>query len=190
MDDDKNLTAHESLEIITAMIRQAKGNARDNAFYFLLWGWVVTLANIGMYLLIQLNYPRPYVVWSIVIPAWIFTMYKGVKQGRNESAMTHLDRISAWLWVSFGIVVFTLIAFGYKINFQLNPLILIVAAIPTLVSGIILRFNPLIIGGILFWFFGIVNFLLPMPYQNLLGALAIICGYLIPGYMLKSKNEK
>ena len=71
-----DLTARESLDLIAAMIRQAKGNVQRNNFYFLLWGWVVVLANLGMYTLQIVKYEHPYVVWVITIPAWTFTLYK------------------------------------------------------------------------------------------------------------------
>ncbi len=190
MESNKNLTAQESLDIITGMINQAKGNVKNNSFYFLLWGWVVAIANLGMYVLIQVNYSKPYLIWLLVVPAWIISMYTGFKKGRETRNVTHLDRVNAALWISFGIVVFTLIAFGYKINYQLNPLILLITSIPTLISGVILKFKPLIIGGILFWIFAIINFTLPIAYQNLIGAVAIISGYLIPGYMLKRKSQE
>lgn len=187
--ESENLSAEQSLDIITKMIRQAQGKVQRNTFYFLLWGWVVTLANIGMYVLIQLEYQYPYIVWTITIPAWIVTMLKGYQQGKTAPSGTHFDRITAWLWVTFGICIFTLVAFGYKINWQLNPVILIVSAIPTIASGVILRFTPLIMGGISFWAFGIICFLVPGETQFLIGALAIACGYLVPGYILKKKEN-
>jgi hypothetical protein len=45
------------------------------------------------------------------------------------------------------------------------------------------------IGGILFWVFGIISFLVPNEMQSLAGAVAILCGYLVPGYILKNKHE-
>ena len=185
----ENLSPEQSLGIIAGMISQAKGNVRLKSYYFLLWGWVVMLADLGMFILIQLDYRYPFIVWLITIPAWILSAYKGYRQGRVNPSPTHLDRISAWMWSCFGIVVFTLVMFGYKINFQLNPVILLFCAIPTFVSGIIIKFKPLIIGGILFWVFGTICFLIPMPYQFLAAATAIACGYLVPGYILKNKQE-
>jgi hypothetical protein len=184
-----NLSPQQSLDIITSMISQAKGNVRMKSFYFLLWGWVVMLANVGMFTLYQFHYRHFYIVWLLAIPAWILSFYKSYRHRRADQSPTHLDRISGWLWTAFGIIIFTLVAFGYKINFQLNPVILLVCAIPTFVSGIIIKFKPLIIGGILFWIFGIICFLIPMPYQFLAGAAAIACGYLVPGYILKNKQE-
>ncbi len=186
---EKKLDPNESLAIIAKMIYQAKGNVRNNGIHFLLWGWVVTIANFGMYALIQMEYSRPYLIWLITIPAAFLSMYFGFKQGRKSRVTTHLDKIYMWLWISFGIAIFTLVAFGFKINYQFNAIILLFTSIPTFLSGITLRFKPLIIGGILFWVFGILSFNVDYETQLLVGGVAIICGYLIPGYMLSNKKE-
>jgi hypothetical protein len=182
------LTASESLQLITEMINTAKGNVQQNSFYFLFWGWIVFIANIGMFTMTSLHIKHPYAVWAITIPAWIFSLYRGFSQKNKQRVSSHLGSISGNLWAAFGVCVFTIVAFGYKLNFQLNPLILIVSSIPTFVSGVIIRFKPLMYGAIAFWIGGIVSFLVPMQYQPLVGALVILIGYLIPGYLLKSKK--
>lgn len=187
MKTEAPMTAQESLDLITSMIQEAKGNIRRNGFHFMLWGWVVVIANLGMFVLEQLDVPYPYAIWVITIPAWVISLVKGYRQGQEERSTSHLDRITMWLWISFGITIFTLVAFGYRINFQLNPVILLVTAIPTFLSGIMIRFKPLVIGGISFWVFGIVSFLVPTETQPLIGAVAIICGYLVPGHLLQGK---
>src|SRR5690348_7755570 len=104
------LTAQQSLDIITSMIHEAKGNVQRNGFYFLLWGWIVVLANVGMYVLGQIGYPHPYIVWLITIPAWIFSIVRGFRQSREQRTATHFDKVTGWTWVAFGITVFTLVA--------------------------------------------------------------------------------
>ncbi len=189
-DNAKNLTAEESLLFITRMIRNAQGKVQRNTFFFLLWGWIVIIANLGMFVLTKAGYEHPYVVWLITIPAWLYTMYKAFKrQSQPRSATTHFDLISAWLWISYSVVIFTLVVFGSKINYELNAIILIMTSLPTLVSGAILRFRPLMLGGAAFWVFGIVCFLVPKEFQPLVGAAAILVGYLIPGYLLKGVKE-
>lgn len=185
----EDLSAHESLSIITAMIQDAKGKVQRNSFFFLLWGWVVAIANLGLYVLIQAGIEKPYYIWSITIPAWILTLWKVRQLKGQRQAKSHFDTITTWLWMSFGLVVFTLVVFGSRINYQLSPVILIVSALPTLVSGIIVRFRPLIYGAVAFWISGIISFLVSFETQPLIGGLAIICGYLIPGYMLRNKSE-
>jgi hypothetical protein len=187
-DDSENLSAQQSLDIITSMIQEAKGNVQQNGFHFLLWGWVVAAADMGMYALIKLDYSHPYVVWAITIPAWITSMWVGFRQGKSERKTTHLNIINAWLWGCFGICIFTLVAFGSKLNYQLNPLIITISAIPTFMSGIIIRFKPLMLGGAVMWVAGILSFLSPKEIQPLVGAAAVLCGYLVPGYLLRNKK--
>lgn len=187
--DSEKISPEESLLLISAMIRQAQGKVQRNAFYFLLWGWVITAANLGMYFLGRFEYPYPYAVWAITIPVWIYTMIKAAKGSSDRGSVSHFDRITSWLWIMFGVVIFTLVFFGYKINYQLNPVILLIGSLPTLVSGIMIRFKPLIFGGLIFWVLGIVSFLVSREFQPLVGAAAIIGGYLIPGYLLKNSKD-
>jgi hypothetical protein len=189
MENSGNLSAQESFGIITGMINEAKGHIRQNSFYYLLWGWTVTLAHLGMFILFQTGYEHPYITWAITVPAWIVTLIRVFTSERKKKVRTHFDSISVWLWLSFGVSIFSLASFGWKLNYQLTPVILLVTAIPTVVSGVILKFTPLKIGGFIFWLAGIISFLLPMEFQSLAGAVAIICGYLIPGYMLKSQKQ-
>lgn len=187
--ESRQISPEESLHLITTMIRLAQGKMQRNAFYFLLWGWIIIVCNVGMYLLMHFSYPYPWVIWAITIPAWIFTIVKASKKTSGDGTVTHMDRISMWLWIMFGVIIFTLMSFGSKINYQLGPVILLVGALPTFVSGIMIRFRPLIAGGLVFWVSGIVSFLVSPEFQPLVGAAAIICGYLIPGYMLKNSKE-
>lgn len=183
------LTTQQSLDIITNMILQARGNVQRSSIYFIMWGLVVAAANIGMAILMMLDYRHPYIVWLITIPAWLATFFITRRHTRESVSSSHLDRINMFLWYSYGVVVFTLVAFGFKINFQLNPVILVVSACPALVSGIVTRYRPLMIGGILFWLFGIICFLVSGPWQYLVGAIAVTCGHLVPGIMLRKKTN-
>lgn len=185
----ENLTAQESLDIITGMIQRAKGNVKNSSFHFLLWGWVIVLANLGMYFLTREGYERPYLVWLITIPAWFTSFYVGYRREKIQRVFTHYDLIHLSLWLSFGVVIFTVVAFGSKLNYQINPLIITISSIPTFLSGILIRFRPLMIGGVLFWVFGIIGFLTPIQEQPLVGAIGIVLGYLIPGYLLRAKKS-
>jgi hypothetical protein len=182
-----NLTTQESLDIITSMIRQAQGNISGSSKYFLLWGWCIALSNIGMYGLTKFtSYPHPYFIWLLTIPALVVTVIYGINERNHGSVQTHLDKVTMWLWIGFCIGIIPIIAFGSKINFQINALILLLTALPTFLSGIILRFKALIIGGISLWIFSIISFTVDLSTQPLVGGIAMIIGYLIPGYMLKN----
>jgi hypothetical protein len=187
--DKENLTARESLDLISSMIAQTKGNVDKNSFYFLLWGWTILLANLGVYTLIVFaDVKNPFMVWAITIPAAIVSGIYGARQEKNAVVSTHLDVISKWLWIGFGISTFIVVFFGKMINYQINPVISTLAAVPTFVSGVLLKFKPLKFGGIAFWILGIASFLVHNENQFLISALAIALGYLVPGYMLRARK--
>ena len=58
------------------------------------------------------------------------------------------------------------------------------------VSGGTLEFRPLIIGGILNWGLALISFYLDFEYQLLALAAAVLLGYIVPGYMLRSRYNK
>jgi hypothetical protein len=185
-----NLNPQQSLDLITSMIRQTQGNASESSFYFLLWGWVITLCNFGMYFMLRFTeFEYPYLVWTLAIPAWIITMFYGNKQDASRGVTTHLDKITMWLWIGMAISITPCWIFGAKINWLVNAAILMPVGMATFLSGIIIRFKPLLYGGITFWIAGTLCYLASPVDQYLIGGVAMIFGYLVPGYMLKKLNQ-
>jgi|SRR5688572_11928377 hypothetical protein len=187
--DKDRLTAQQSLDIITSMIRQTKVNAVANTFYFLLWGWTIAICNLAVFLALRFtDLSNPTIIFAVTIPAAIASIIYGIRQDRSHVASTPLDNINKWIWIGFGITCFVFAYFGERTNWQINPIILCMSATPTFVTGIILKFRPLMIGGIAFWVFGIVCFLVPTELQFLLAAIALVIGYIVPGHMLQKSK--
>jgi hypothetical protein len=187
--DKENLSAQQSLDIITAMIRQAKGNVSSNSFYFLLWGWTIAIANLGVFVMIRFtDVSTPTNIFAITIVSAIISMIYGARQSKRATSRTILDVVNMWIWIGYAINCFTIVAFGSKTNWQINAIVISMASVPTFVTGIMLRFRPLMFGGAALWIFGVVLFLIPGDLQFLISAIAIAAGYLVPGYMLKKSG--
>jgi len=187
--DHENLSAQQSLDIITAMIRQAKGNVSSNSFYFLLWGWTIAVANMGVFVMFRFTEVKdPTIMFSITIVSAVISLVYGARQSRRSKSTTILDAANMWIWIGYGVICFTIAAFGRQINWQVNPILITVAAVPTFVTGIMLRFKPLMFGGAALWLSGIILFLVPIDIQFLVAAIAITIGYLVPGYLLRKSN--
>jgi len=186
-----NLSAHQSLDLIASMINQAKGNVGRSSFYFLLWGWLIAFCNFGMYVLMKFTSYAEYApaIWLLCIPAWAISGFYGRNQIKARPVRTHLDNISMWLWICMLIVITPVWIFGGKLNWMINAVILMPVGAATFLSGIIVRFNPLLAGGIVFWVAGIICYLIDPVDQYLVGGVAMIFGYLVPGYMLRSQKE-
>ena len=61
---------------------------------------------------------------------------------------------------------------------------------PTVISGSILRFWPLIVGGVTCWVLSILSPFVAYEYQLLLLAAAVVAGWIIPGYLLRIRYNK
>lgn len=188
---EKELNKEESLELITRMINQAKSNYnKRGSFFFLLWGWAVMLANIGHYMLGKFSdYPHPYIVWLIAIPAGIISGIYGARLSRKALVVSHLDRLYGKIWLAVGLGIIICLLFMSKLSFNHNAVILLLSGIGTYISGVLLRFSPLIWGSIALGVASIVAFNVPMIDQYLVGGVGILLGYLVPGYLLKNKEE-
>jgi hypothetical protein len=61
--------------------------------------------------------------------------------------------------------------------------------IGTSLSGVIFRFRPLMIGGILNWIIALTAFYVDFDIQLLLLALSMVVSYLIPGYLVNDSEN-
>lgn len=188
--EEKLMTGEESLRIITDMINKTKVNIRQSSFHLLFWGWLIFACSLSEYLLWNFTeFAHPYYIWFFVIPGSIVSFIYGFTTGRKAKVHTYADYLYAWTWIGFFIasIVLFIVRSSEMQNFSLYMLIF--AGFPTFMSGIILRFKPLIVGGICFWVIAlIVNF--GGPGIAPLGMpVAVLFGYLIPGYILKNKID-
>ncbi|TDQ16908.1 hypothetical protein DFQ04_1556 [Algoriphagus boseongensis] len=185
---EKELTSKESLSLITEMISRAKREAAgDGSFQLLLWGWVIALCNFGHYVLAWQGYMYPYIVWVLVLPAAIISGVKGYQERKNAKVKTHLDDFISQLWLAVFVGMITVIAFMPVLEFNHNPVILILAAIGVFSTGAIFKVNFIKLGGVVLFVGAIIGFLVPVSEQYLVGGVAMILGYLVPGYLLKNK---
>jgi hypothetical protein len=188
--ENKNLSPQQSLDLISSMIVQTQGNLSSGSFYLLLWGWVIALCNFGMYALMTFTTPKNAAfIWLLTVPASITTVGYSFQQGKSRLVTTHLDNIHMWLWIASGITILPSWIFGAAINWHINAVVLMPIGLATFMSGIIIRFKPLLFGGITFWVAATLCYLVSAKEQYLVGGVAMVFGYLVPGYMLRKINR-
>ena len=186
--NEKMMTGEESLKIITEMINRTKVNIRQGSFHLLFWGWLITVCSLSEWLITNLtHYAHPYYVWILVIPGAFVSMIYGAVTGRKAKVHTYADMLYMWTWIGFLFAAIVLFIVQSDRMENITPYILLLAGFPTFLSGFIVKFKPLIGGGICFWVIAIlVHF--AGPSLALLGTpVAMLTGYLIPGYMLRNK---
>jgi hypothetical protein len=188
--EEKLMTGEESLRIITDMISKTKMNIRQSSFHLLLWGWLIFFCSLSEYLLFKFtDYATPWYVWFLVIPGAVVSLVYGFVKGRQEKVWTYATMLYVWTWIGFMFTIVVLFIISWKHMESVSPLILTMAAMPTLMSGCILKFRPLILGAGSFLLLALVAHFGGPYVAPLATPVAMLTGYLIPGYMLKRKNN-
>ena len=188
--NEKMMTGEESLRIITDMINRTKVNIQQGSFHLLFWGWLLIICSLSDWLLAKYtSYNHPYYVWFLVIPGAFVSMIYGFVNGRKEKVHTYANMIYMWTWIGFLIAATVLFIVQSKSMETITPYILLLAGFPTFLSGFIIKFRPLILGGICFWVVALLVHFAGTEFAPLGTPVAMLIGYLIPGYMLKYKGS-
>jgi hypothetical protein len=194
--NDENFDPKQSLLLIESMINRAKDRFAEDGSMYLLWGWVVFFCSISQFILMHyFKYRYHYIVWMIV---WIIAIYQVAyvrKKNKHKKVRTYTGYILSYVWITFVIVIFILAFLIGRLTTDeyyshLNPILLTVYGMPIFLSGIILRFKPLITGGIGCWILAVIAMLIGnFDYQFLMIPLAMVIAWIIPGYLLRAKYK-
>jgi uncharacterized membrane protein len=190
------MTGQESLALIESMINRAKNAFSENGHLYILWGWVIFICSVGQYTLqTWAKVQNAGMIWMLTWVAIIYQVIYISRKKKKEKVKTDTDDIVSAIWISFGVVMFVLaFVIGQQIGPDyyklINPVFIAVYGIPTFLSGTILRFNPLRLGGIGCWILAIVTSFVPATEQVLMIAVAMIIAWILPGYLLRNRNNK
>jgi hypothetical protein len=193
MNEEKIMTEKESMELITSMINKAKSRFHESGFLYLLWGWVVLICCIVQFSAAHFfNVQNAYQIWYITWLVLIYQIFFLRKKRKLRTLITYTEDINRYVWIVFGIceilLVFILLLFKkYEV---INPVVIVLYGMPIFLSGIILKFKPLLMGGISCWVISGISPFVNIEFQLVLTAAAIICGWIVPGYMLRQKFKK
>ncbi len=189
---ESDFSPQESLKLITQIIETTKNSISDRSHYFLLWGWAVAAGCLTQYYLkAVLNYPHHYYAWLVTPVAIAIHFIFVYNDHKKDNVKTFINEATAYLWTSIGLSFFALGFVFAKIGWQYcYPFYILFYGIGTYVSGSLIKFRPLIVGGLLCFILVIVCVYQSYDHQMLVTAFAIVVSYIIPGYMLRSKYKK
>lgn len=193
MSDEPVMTEKESMLLITSMINKAKNNFSERGLLYLIWGWVILFCCIthfvGAYFF---KYENISFVWLLVYVVIIFQIIFLKKMRKLRTTKTYTGEINAFVWLVFTVCLMLIIfiCIVFKRYELIDPLLLVLYGMPTFLSGIILKFKPLVIGAVCCWVLAVISPFIDIEYQLLLIACAVIVAWIIPGYLLKQKFKK
>ena len=135
-------------------------------------------------------------VWLVTIPFFIFQYFYISKKQKQQKVVTYTDYIVGFVWITFAIVIILL---GFVVGMlttgeyytHIIHILLAIYGMPVFLTGIIVRFKPLTIGGIACWALCIIStFIKIYDYQFLLIPVAMLVAWIIPGYLLRAKYKQ
>ncbi len=188
---EKVLDPQESLRIIRETIDLAKNSFRENGFHFLLWGWLVVIAStMHFYLGAIAHYPRPDRAWMIMVVVGmpVAFIYEW-RRGKREQVENLVHNWYGLIWLGFGISMLIAMPLAIRNGLSPVPFILVLSGFATFMSGVLLRFRPLVVGALIIWVGGLACLWLPSDQQLLVQASVTVLGYLVPGYMLNLQSR-
>ncbi len=189
---DEKFSPEQSLRLIQSMIDKTKQGISDKSIHYLVWGWLTLIACTGQFILKHIyEYPKHYYVWWLIVPGVIFSIYNGMREGKKTKVTTYIGDSMKYLWIGMGITYFVLSMILSKTGWgtMVFPFYIMLYGLGTFVSGSIIKFRPLVIGGIIAFGLAVGAAYVEYDYQMLFGAAAIFISYIIPAYMLRSKNQ-
>lgn len=191
MENTEITSEHESIQIIERMIKATKRKLNEDSFAFLYWGWVVFIISVAHYILLTIfNFQKADKVWAIMSIVWIPPLIHYIRQRKKAKVKTDIDSFLDYLWAAFLMSMFLILLFIGRQDWKVAyPCLIMLYGIGTFTTGGILRFRPLIYGGILCWPMAALASYATHPNQILLLSASLLVSYIIPGHLLKAKKE-
>lgn len=186
MEQEKELTSQESLELITRMISKAKDDYRETGVSALLWGSVISFCSLVTFCNYSLRWGWPDYVWLLTFVAVIPQIIIARQEKKKRKVKGYHDDLLGGVWLSFAISIFMISYFDMRYNLRLaNSLYLVIYGIPTFTTGYARQFRPMLLGGIACWVFAILSAFTPFPYTMLYTTAAAQVAWFIPGLILR-----
>jgi len=190
----------QSLRVIREMIQVSHKSIRNDGILFIVWGWI---SFINYFFLSYL--PGVYITThqimeivrtlSVLLPllGLTYTLYYILKQRKKVQTYIGISIRYVWFSLFISMVMINLILFNinHSINFELqHPIFMVLIAFAITVTGGILRYKMIIIGGIIFGILAVIASHLKLQEQLLVEAIAWAIAFIIPGHILYSQRKK
>ncbi len=210
---EKILTEKESLDLITQMINKAKDACHDTGIAAIMWGAVITICSLVRLSELHFEYRLPFDIYLLTIVAVIPQIYFSIKEKKGRKVKTYDDAFMDTLWMGFGICIFLMIfttsvmysqwdsaadeyrkltgtAYPFRLYEFNSSLFLMLYGLPTFVTGVSMKFKPMLWGGLLCWVSCLVTIYTSIKIDLILVALSSFFAWLLPGIIMEKEYRK
>ena len=179
----------EQIEVISKVINSTKENLKPLSVNFIFWGSLIVVMSLIHYSIPQFIQYTEYsslLFWTILpVLGMLFTIVYNIKIRKILRYETYLNRVIKIIWGIFNLSWLVMVVMSL-LNGINNPVpeILFLLSTTLITTGIIIKFKPIVIGGILLMLFTVyINF---NPNINFLivNIIGVSLGMLVPGISL------
>ena len=190
--DKTMLTPEESLILITKTIEDTKNRFKENGHQFIFWGILMFIVTISQFLILRLdlNIATGYPALLYPIGGIYSFIYARKEYKKKNLPKTIIGDIIFSLAAIMGANILVLaFFFSQRLGESMAPIFLILLAFFIFISGVAIKYKPLIIGGILLNLIGLSTFYFNWQYHPLIMSIGSVVSLIIPGILL-NKNRK
>ncbi len=183
------MKAEKSIEIIEKMLVESQASLIKNSFFFILWGILMSIA--GLIEFFTFNQSMYWLVWPIAgTVGGIISAVYGSRENKRTQIIHYGDKMMKYVWGGFVLALVLSVFFSVYHRISPAPIIMILAAYATFISGGISKLNALIYGSFALAIGAVLSgFLISTEYHGLVFAIAILLGYVYPGIVLNRREN-
>ena len=182
-------SSKDQIEAISSVINNTRENLKPISINFIFWGCLVivmSLFHIAFESFVQATQYSAILFWTVLpLIGMILTIYYNIKHRKIIGYETYLSRVIKIIWGVFNLAWIYIIAVSLTLkNFHPVPPILFLLGLILIITGMIIKFKPITLGGIfLITFTFYLNF---NPGIDLLvvNVVGVFLGMLLPGLAL------
>ena len=186
MEQNKEMTITESLQLISESFNKSRKQIlRNSAKYFMLWGALLTITSLVIYLLWHYTgKPQWNFLW-FALPVIGYPLAALMEKNDAAVPQNEVSKMLASVWRVFGVFAITLSAIAvFLVPMHVTLIIVIILGLAECMSGVLLKNWTIIIGGFLLGVGGAVFAMLVTNEAQLLiftlgGVLLLVSGLIM-----------
>ncbi len=213
MEQEKQLSEKESLDLITMMINKARDSYHDTGIGAMMWGIIIAFCSLERLAEIHFGYRLPFNIYLLTLVAVIPQIFITIREKKARKVKSYDEVYMDYLWFGFGITIFLMIFIinavfrvwepigveyaklaGESATFRFHEFVasffLLLYGIPTFVTGAACKFKPMLWGGLLCWVCCIITIYTTIKIDLLLTAFSAVVAWLIPGIIMERDYRK
>lgn len=189
---------NQSIHIIKEMIQVSQKKLKNDGVLFLVWGWIMFYNYLSSFLMnnmvttFQVKEVFKYIGTGLIVLAIIYSIYYIFI--KHKKVTTYISISLRYVWLSLiiclsltNVIMFRAIE-EYNVALQ-HPVFMIFIAFAIVITGGILRYRLVIIGGIIFGMLAYLSSYLSFENQMLCEAIAWLIAFIIPGHYLYATRK-